>query len=270
MLRLLAQARKKPNACWSQEAGCIRETRRRSSGGRLKIKGRIKDIIVTSTGEKISPADLEQAIAGRSALRAGDGDRRATSLHRRPRRHSTVQEAEREAPRRSGSPAEMGRHTLASSEFHAFALNRIRASRRAFPGLCDAAPGLPDCSTPDRCRRPDDADAEAQASGHRTRLRRGDRGDVRERVNAGAVGAQARRRAVIEPWRLGGVRLSEPPPPARAACANASSPSQGPDRNGEADPAVATDRTARAAGRRLTASPLTPGRCCVTLSTGEL
>jgi long-chain acyl-CoA synthetase len=30
--------------------------------GRIVIKGRIKDIIVTSTGEKISPADLEQAI----------------------------------------------------------------------------------------------------------------------------------------------------------------------------------------------------------------
>jgi len=33
-------------------------------GGRIVIKGRIKDIIVTSTGEKISPADLEQAIGG--------------------------------------------------------------------------------------------------------------------------------------------------------------------------------------------------------------
>ena len=32
-------------------------------GGRVIIKGRIKDIIVTSTGEKISPGDLEQAIA---------------------------------------------------------------------------------------------------------------------------------------------------------------------------------------------------------------
>ena len=32
--------------------------------GRIVIKGRIKDIIVTSTGEKISPADLEQAIVG--------------------------------------------------------------------------------------------------------------------------------------------------------------------------------------------------------------
>lgn len=31
---------------------------------RVFIKGRIKDIIVTSTGEKVSPADLEQAISG--------------------------------------------------------------------------------------------------------------------------------------------------------------------------------------------------------------
>ena len=30
--------------------------------GRLFIKGRIKDIIVTSTGEKVSPVDIEQAI----------------------------------------------------------------------------------------------------------------------------------------------------------------------------------------------------------------
>lgn len=32
-------------------------------GGRVRIKGRIKDIIVTSTGEKVSPVDLEAAIA---------------------------------------------------------------------------------------------------------------------------------------------------------------------------------------------------------------
>lgn len=32
--------------------------------GRVYIKGRLKDIIVTSTGEKIAPADLETAIAG--------------------------------------------------------------------------------------------------------------------------------------------------------------------------------------------------------------
>jgi len=31
--------------------------------GRIRIKGRIKDIIVTSTGEKVAPADLENAIA---------------------------------------------------------------------------------------------------------------------------------------------------------------------------------------------------------------
>jgi long-chain acyl-CoA synthetase len=36
----------------------------RLRGDRVYIKGRIKDIIVTSTGEKISPADLEQAIGG--------------------------------------------------------------------------------------------------------------------------------------------------------------------------------------------------------------
>jgi long-chain acyl-CoA synthetase len=33
-------------------------------GGRLRILGRVKEIIVTSTGEKIAPADLEQAIVG--------------------------------------------------------------------------------------------------------------------------------------------------------------------------------------------------------------
>src|SRR6185312_14638381 len=31
--------------------------------GLIRIKGRIKDIIVTSTGEKVSPTDLEAAIA---------------------------------------------------------------------------------------------------------------------------------------------------------------------------------------------------------------
>lgn len=33
-----------------------------SDGGRIRIKGRIKEIIVTSTGEKISPVDLEFAV----------------------------------------------------------------------------------------------------------------------------------------------------------------------------------------------------------------
>ena len=33
-----------------------------NADGMLKIKGRIKEIIVTSTGEKIPPADLESAI----------------------------------------------------------------------------------------------------------------------------------------------------------------------------------------------------------------
>ncbi len=34
------------------------------SGGRIRIMGRIKEIIVTSTGEKVPPGDLELAIAG--------------------------------------------------------------------------------------------------------------------------------------------------------------------------------------------------------------
>ncbi|MFZ5520937.1 MAG: AMP-dependent synthetase/ligase [Pseudomonadota bacterium] len=38
--------------------------RARIEDGRLYITGRIKDIIVTSTGEKIAPVDLEQAIEG--------------------------------------------------------------------------------------------------------------------------------------------------------------------------------------------------------------
>jgi long-chain acyl-CoA synthetase len=33
-------------------------------GGRIRILGRIKEIIVTSTGEKIAPADVEQAVLG--------------------------------------------------------------------------------------------------------------------------------------------------------------------------------------------------------------
>ena len=53
-----------PRACSIPTAGCIPATRRACRDGRLVIAGRIKDIIVTSTGEKVSPADLEQAIGG--------------------------------------------------------------------------------------------------------------------------------------------------------------------------------------------------------------
>ena len=46
-------------------------------GGRIRILGRIKEIIVTSTGEKIAPADLEQAITAdplfEQAYAFGDG-----------------------------------------------------------------------------------------------------------------------------------------------------------------------------------------------------
>src|SRR5690606_28988954 len=44
--------------------------------GRLRILGRVKEIIVTSTGEKIAPADLELAITAdplfEQALAVGD------------------------------------------------------------------------------------------------------------------------------------------------------------------------------------------------------
>jgi long-chain acyl-CoA synthetase len=49
----------------------------RLAGGRLYIKGRIKDIIVTSTGEKVAPGDLELAITAdplfAQALVLGEG-----------------------------------------------------------------------------------------------------------------------------------------------------------------------------------------------------
>jgi long-chain acyl-CoA synthetase len=90
--------------------------------GRLKIKGRIKDIIVTSTGEKISPADLEQAITQDLLFE------QATVIGER---HPFIvalavlnsEEVEREA-KALGLAGEM-RDTLASDEFRAFALKRI-------------------------------------------------------------------------------------------------------------------------------------------------
>jgi long-chain acyl-CoA synthetase len=99
-------------------------------GGRLKIKGRIKDIIVTSTGEKISPADLEQAIAGdllfEQVMVIGEQRPFIAALA-----VLNGQEAEREA-KTLGLTGEMG-DILASSEFHAFALNRIARAVAHFP-----------------------------------------------------------------------------------------------------------------------------------------
>lgn len=55
-------------------------------GNYLKIKGRIKEIIVTSTGEKVPPVDIEQAIETDPLFDHGHGLRRQSSLYRRPPR----------------------------------------------------------------------------------------------------------------------------------------------------------------------------------------
>jgi long-chain acyl-CoA synthetase len=99
-------------------------------GSRLKIKGRIKDVIVTSTGEKISPADLEQAITGDLLFEQAMviGERRpfiaALAVLNR-------QEAER-AARALGLAGGMT-DILASNEFRALAQKRIARAVAHFP-----------------------------------------------------------------------------------------------------------------------------------------
>jgi long-chain acyl-CoA synthetase len=98
--------------------------------GRLKIKGRIKDIIVTSTGEKISPADLEQAITQdllfEQAMVIGERHPFIVALA-----VLNSEEVEREA-KALGLAGEM-RDMLASDEFRAFALKRIERAVAHFP-----------------------------------------------------------------------------------------------------------------------------------------
>jgi long-chain acyl-CoA synthetase len=57
----------------------------RIAGGRITITGRIKDIIVTSTGEKIAPVDLETAIVTERNGSARQGSRAQRQGHRRCR-----------------------------------------------------------------------------------------------------------------------------------------------------------------------------------------
>ena len=57
--------------------------------GRVRIQGRIKEIIVTSTGEKIPPADLELAITGDPFFTQVFGRGRRPPLHRRRGRDRT-------------------------------------------------------------------------------------------------------------------------------------------------------------------------------------
>jgi long-chain acyl-CoA synthetase len=100
----------------------------RIEGGRITITGRIKDIIVTSTGEKIAPVDLETAIMSdplfEQAMVIGEG---------RPYLAALVvlngEEWQRAAPRLgepAGSPPSKERQ-------QAFLLQRIAEVLRGFP-----------------------------------------------------------------------------------------------------------------------------------------
>ncbi len=98
--------------------------------GRLFIKGRIKDIIVTSTGEKISPADLEQAIGADPLFEQVlvIGEQRpfiaALAVLCRP-----VAEAEARALGLAGAPEDV----VASERMRALALARIKRAVAHFP-----------------------------------------------------------------------------------------------------------------------------------------
>ena len=81
---------------------------------------------------------------------------------------------------------------VAAPPMREVALNHIRRAVAAFSRLRDAAPSVPDARAVDRRRRADDADAEAEAPQHRDRLRRPDRGDVRQGVRAQRVQAHTR------------------------------------------------------------------------------
>ena len=87
-----------------------------SDGGRVRIKGRLKEIIVTSTGEKIPPVDVEFAVQADRLFELGGGERQAlartlrrdaegSGRHRnddRPRGDEALGEAR--ARRREGLP----------------------------------------------------------------------------------------------------------------------------------------------------------------------
>jgi len=98
--------------------------------GRIRIKGRIKDIIVTSTGEKIAPADLEAAILEDSmfeqAMVVGEQRPFLVAL-------LVLSEARwREAVRGLGLDPDPA-SSLNSAVARQWAIKRIRDAVRAFP-----------------------------------------------------------------------------------------------------------------------------------------
>ena len=98
--------------------------------GRLIIKGRIKDIIVTSTGEKISPCDLEQAIAGDPLFEQAMvvGEQRPFVAAIAVLNRSMVEDKARELG--IGGKIE---DVLASDQMRALALERIRKAVAHLP-----------------------------------------------------------------------------------------------------------------------------------------
>jgi long-chain acyl-CoA synthetase len=102
----------------------------RIDGGRIYIEGRIKDIIVTSTGEKIAPADLELAITADplfpQALVIGEGRPYLIAL-------LVIDPAvwRREAASLGVDPENPA--ALAARPARDFALNRVRSAVCSFP-----------------------------------------------------------------------------------------------------------------------------------------
>lgn len=102
----------------------------RLQGARVFIKGRIKDIIVTSTGEKVSPADLEQAISGdplfEQAMAIGE-QRPFLSVIAVLNRAVLIEEAKR--LELSGAPEQL----VDSERLRALALARVKRAVAHFP-----------------------------------------------------------------------------------------------------------------------------------------
>lgn len=98
--------------------------------GHIVIKGRIKDIIVTSTGEKISPEDLEKAIAGDALFEQVMvlGEQRPFIVALAVLNRAAVEAAARTL----GVSGEMT-DILASDQMRGFALGRIKRAVADLP-----------------------------------------------------------------------------------------------------------------------------------------
>ena len=130
----------------------------RIENGRIFITGRIKDIIVTSTGEKIAPADLETAILENPLFAHAMviGENRPIPCRARSSRSRGPGARAPRAGRRDKS----GGHRAHAE----FLLKWIAARVKGFPAYSHAARGVVDHRAVDSRRRPLDADFEEQAT----------------------------------------------------------------------------------------------------------